>query len=103
MSKLGLLEDRLAELEEIRDELELNPDDYEEEYCEILRDISGKIKIGSLEYDADYVLRKVDPTAYRVGLLDYLDSIDIQETEEYKEITKEMERIQDEITELELE
>ena len=94
MSKLELLEDRLAELEEIRDNLVLDPDDYEKEYCEMLRETSGKIKVGSLE---------VDPIAYRVGLADYLDSIDIQETEEYKEITKEMERIQDEITELELE
>jgi len=101
MSKLELLEDRLAELEEIRDELELDPDDYEEKYCEMLRETSGKIKIGALEYDADYVLEKIDPTAYRVGLVDYLDSIEIEETKEYQKITEEMERIQGEIAELE--
>lgn len=97
------LEEKMAERETKETELgslELNPDDYEDSYDEALDDM-GPVRIGSLEYSASHVLREIDPTAYRCGLLDYMDSIDITETKEYKEIEEKLERIDDEIAELE--
>ena len=44
----------------------------------------GPISIGTLEYDPAFVLKEVDPIAYRVGLLDYANSLaeDISEDEQ---------------------
>ena len=54
-------------------------DEVEQSYREWLNDLSGAVKIGSLEYDAALVLENVDPTAYRCGLNDYIDSEELQE------------------------
>ena len=35
----------------------------------------GPISIGTLEYDPAFVLKEVDPIAYREGLLDYANSL----------------------------
>ena len=51
---------------------------------EIIRETNEEIKIGGLSYDVVYVLKKVDPIAYRQILLDIADSagIDLGELEE---------------------
>ena len=46
----------------------------EEAYDDMLDEVSGPVRIGSLEYSASHVLREVDPIAYRVGLHDFIDS-----------------------------
>lgn len=54
-----------------------------EAYDEFL-DSTGEVEIGTLTYSASRVLKEVDPTAYRVGLADFLDSegVDSDELEE---------------------
>jgi len=52
---------------------------FGELYDEMLRETCGEIKIGSLTYDADHVLKQVDPTAYRCGFVDWLDSLECRE------------------------
>ncbi len=39
----------------------------DEEYEELIDEISGEVQIGSLTYSAGRVLREVDPIAFRVG------------------------------------
>ena len=46
----------------------------EEAYDDMLDEVSGPVRIGSLEFSASRVLREVDPIAYRVGLHDFIDS-----------------------------
>lgn len=46
----------------------------EQLYKEALNE-QGVIKIGNLAYEPAYVLKAVDPTAYRCGFLDYIDSL----------------------------
>jgi len=48
----------------------------EEEYDDLLDDIYGNIKFGSLEYSPSQVLKAVDPIAYRVGMNDYENSME---------------------------
>jgi hypothetical protein len=38
-------------------------------------DENDTVQIGGLEYDPSYVLRLVDPVAYRCGFIDFLDSM----------------------------
>lgn len=45
-----------------------------ERYEDIL-DCDGPVSIGSLSYAASHVLRRVDPTAYECGFLDFVDSL----------------------------
>lgn len=41
------------------------------------------VTIGSLEYAGSHVLQKVDPIAYRCGLLDYVDSMSLDQLCDY--------------------
>ena len=84
------------------DNFEVNPYDYEDQYCEAI-DEGGPVRIGSLEYTASYVLREIDPIAYRCGLNDYVDGIDREEVDAYKELTEALESIEGKIEDIESE
>ena len=45
-----------------------------ERYEDIL-DCDGPVSIGTLSYARSYVLREVDPVAYRCGFNDFVDSL----------------------------
>ena len=47
----------------------------EDLFDEMLNEVYGTVKIGSYEYDTARALKEVDPTAYRCGCADYIDSI----------------------------
>ena len=47
----------------------------EEMYENMIDEISGDVRIGSLTYMASEVLKRIDPIAYRCGFNDYLDSL----------------------------
>ena len=46
--------------------------DAEEQFEELLSETCETVKIGSLEYDPGYVLRNIDPVAFRCGVSDML-------------------------------
>lgn len=45
-------------------------------YDEMLREVYEPVKVCGFTYEVDQVLKAVDPTAYRCGLLDYIDSLE---------------------------
>ena len=49
-----------------------SPVDAEEQFEELLSETCETVKIGSLEYDPGYVLRNIDPVAFRCGVSDML-------------------------------
>ncbi len=49
-----------------------SPIDAEEQFEELLSETCETVKIGSLEYDPGYVLRNIDPIAFRCGVSDML-------------------------------
>lgn len=53
-------------------------DDLTELYDDALNE-SGTVTIGSLEYSPAEVLKSVDPTAYRVGMSDYVSALEWDE------------------------
>ena len=92
-----------AEIEDKQKEIdgfEIDPEEHEEEYKDAL-DEQGDVVIGNLHYSPSYVLREVDPTAYRCGLLDYIDSLDVSDDPAYKELEEELEILKDELADLE--
>ena len=82
------------------DGFEIDPEEHEEEYKDAL-DEQGDVVIGSLHYSPSYVLREVDPTAYRCGLADYIDSLDVSDDPAYKELEEELETLENELADLE--
>lgn len=50
--------------------------EQEEMYDNFLNEVIPPVVIGALTYDPAYVLKNVDPIAYRVGMSDYLDSME---------------------------
>ena len=49
-----------------------SPIDAEQEFEELLSETCETVNIGTLEYDPGYVLRNIDPVAFRCGVSDYL-------------------------------
>jgi hypothetical protein len=46
-----------------------------EMYEEMLDDCEGPVELCGMTYSASYVLREIDPVAYRCGFNDYVDSL----------------------------
>jgi hypothetical protein len=92
----------LAAKEKELENFELDVDDYTDDYDQWLDELYPEINIG-VSFDPSYVLKNLDETAYRCGLNDYVNEIDITETQGYKDIQVEIDALQDEINELESE
>jgi hypothetical protein len=60
----------------IEDSLELYTDnDLEQLYKDSINEVYGPAQIGGYEYDHARAFETIDPTAYRIGLVEYLDSL----------------------------
>jgi len=95
-AELAGAREELSALRDDLDRFELDVDDYESEYNETL-DEAGPVTIGRLTYDASYVLQKVDPVAWRCGLVDYVDGLEVEDSEEYQAIEEKIEELEEEI------
>ena len=58
---------------------DLDDREFSEAYNDMLNEVSGPVRIGTLEYQASRVLAEVDPIAYSSGFSDWLDSLDDSE------------------------
>ena len=59
-------------------------EDYEilESYNDFLDEVNPEIVIGSLRYSPSYVLREVDPIAYNIGLTDFQDALEYENSQQ---------------------
>ena len=100
-AKIAELTQQAKALQNQIDGFELDPDDYVDQYEEMLDEAHGDF----LGMNASYILKEMDQTAYRCGLLDYLDSLDQDEekmnNDDYVELIEELEEIESKIEELE--
>jgi len=97
-SKLDELIKERGELQNDLDGLELDPEDYTEQYEEMLNEVYGEF----MGFEAARILKELDPIAYRCSLLDYVDNFHhIEETAEYINLEEEIEAIESEIEAIE--
>ena len=100
-AKIAELAQQAKALQAQIDGFELDPDDYTDQYDDMLNECHGDF----LGMNASYILKKMDNVAYRCGLLDYLDSLDQDEEKMYNdeclELFNQLEEIKSEIEELE--
>ena len=54
---------------------ELENNENEDEYNDMLNDVYGDIDIAGMMYNVATILKEVDPTAYRCGHSDFNDSL----------------------------
>lgn len=57
----------------------MNENEAEHMFDELLDECNPVVKIGTLEYSPSWVLKRVDPIAYRVGLSDYWSEMEEEE------------------------
>lgn len=99
--QIAALKKQIADLENKIDNFEIDEDKYDENYDEGLDEIYGEIMIGNISFLPSRILKELDPIAYRCGFSDYIDSLDIEDDEEYQELQTELEEVKEELAELE--
>ena len=63
-------------MEEILEPVEIEVEKYtKDDYDRMLQDCYGEVKLGNFTWDADYVIRELDPIAYNVGFNDFQEYI----------------------------
>ena len=92
---------QIADKEKQQEQIELDPVDFADQFNELLDDSIPEIEIGCLTYSPSHVLKNVDPTAYRCGLNDFVDSLDVEDSDEYKALQEESDQLQSDIEDLE--
>ena len=105
---IEVLEEQIANLNEekesLQDEqskLELDVDDYIDQYEESFNE---EIVIAGIRFDTAKILKEMDETAYNTYLNDYVDACHkIEDTSEYKEIEEKIDDIDNQIYDLEIE
>ena len=100
-SQINFKQNEIDSLRQEQQALEVDPDDYTDQYDEML-DESGEVFAGGVGFYPSRVLKNLDPIAYRCGLYDYVDSTySIEDLDEYTEIEEKIEEIEDQISDLE--
>ena len=87
------IKETLTEIENF----EIDSDEHEESFKEMLDDCEAKISILGVEYAPTYVLQCIDPIAYREGLLNYVDGLEVEDDPDYKELVESLEEMKDEL------
>ena len=95
------MQSQIADKEKQQNQIELDPDDFADQFDELL-DESGAVDAGGYSFYPSRVLKGLDPIAYRCGLNDYADSVfDASETDDYKALQDEIDQLQSDIEDLE--
>jgi len=90
-------EAELLEAEGELDAFELDPDKFVEEYND---SFEGEVEISGLIFDAWRIVKELDNTAYRCGLIDFVDTLDKTDNDEYRELEEIRDNIQIELDDL---
>ncbi|NCB78512.1 MAG: hypothetical protein EOM41_00670 [Bacilli bacterium] len=97
------MQSQIADKEKQQSNIELDPDDFADQFDDMLDDSTPEIEIGDLTYSPSHVLKNVDPIAYRCSLNDFVDSLDVEDSDEYKALQEEIDQLQSDIEDLESE
>lgn len=94
------IENKNIEIEEKQEEIdnfEIDADDKEEQFNDLL----DKTNEGIFNMLPSDILRKCAPIMYRQELLNYVDSLQVSDEQEYKDLEEELETLNTELEELE--
>lgn len=90
----------ISEKESQQNNIEIDPDDYEDQFDDML-DESGTVEAGGYSFYPSRILKELDPVAYSCSLNDYADSVfDVTENDDYKALQEEIDQLQSDIEDL---
>ena len=92
----------IADKEKQQEQIELDPDNYEDQFDDMLNE-SGTVEAGGYSFYPSCILRELDPVAYRCSLNDFVNSLDVENSDEYKELQEEIDQLKSDIEDLESE
>jgi len=101
MKTIPEIKEEIKVLQDQIDNFELDPYDFEDSYREFLDEMEGDIKVAGITFQASRIIEELDPTAFRCGLLDYIDGIDPKDSEDYQALVEELEQLESELEEME--
>lgn len=93
------LKELIKQKQEEIESFEIDPDNYEDDYCAMLDETNPEL----FNLQPSRILKECDPIAYRCGLIDYVDTVDLEDLEEYQTLESELEDLQEELEDLESE
>lgn len=96
------MQSQIADKEKQQDRIELDPDDFADQFDDML-DESGTVEAGGYSFYPSRILKELDPTAYRCSLNDFVDSLDVEDSDEYKALQEEIDQLKSDIEDLESE
>ena len=109
---MKMVSEILKELKAKREELkvskrefesfEVNPNDFKEKFEKELNDYYGEIKIMNASFRASDIVEKLNYTAFREGLLEYVDCV-IKHGPRYRELWNKIRNLEENIERLEAE
>ena len=91
--KQAEIEDKQIEI----DEFEMDVDDYESQYDDMLDECYPEL----FNMLPSRILSECDPIAYRCGLNDYVDSLEISDDKDYQLLEEELSELENELQDLE--
>ena len=75
----------------------------EEQFNDFLDDAYNEVEIMGMTYNVSYVLKELDPTAYRCAKLDYESNFDLSDCEEYQDLQTELDELESQLDGLQTE
>ena len=100
MFEMEIHQEEIDECIEKRDMIELDPDDYIDEYNEYLK-THEYIYLSGVSFPTD-TLKEQNPSAYNLGLHDFVNThCDVCDTEEYQYLTERIDELEGYIEHLE--
>jgi hypothetical protein len=100
IERIEFLESEIKDLRKKLENFELDEENYSDQFDELLDEQFGEISICGALYSPSTILKEVDPINYRCSLTDFVNSFDIEETEEYKDLQEELEELEMELERL---
>ena len=89
------IKDKQDEIDNFEKELD------EETYNDLLDSCYEEIDICGLKYFPSFAFYRVDPIAYRCGMNDFADSMELNEFPAYNDLVEELETLQSDLEDLE--
>lgn len=73
----------------------------DDDYREYLDEVYGTVEIVGGTYSTGYALEQLDPIAFRCGMNDWIDSLDKEDEDDYKELVEDEGELENEVADLE--
>lgn len=96
-NQLDKLQIEIDELTDKIENFELDASEYEDSYDDMLNDCYPEL----FNMQPARILAECDPIAYRCGLSDYVDSLELSDSTEYTDMEEKLEELTNELEEIE--